>query len=185
MGNLVRVSANTVEVSQAIARLKSRARPAVARGINRTADSARTAVVRVIAAELGVKVSDVRAAVIVEKATAQNLEATFRASGRRIPLIDFKARGPEPSRGKGQGVTARLPGGAGRYPHAFIATVGSGRHRGVFQRKGLAKRLPIVELRGPSIWQAFDKHRQVAVDRAQETLASNIAHELDFAGSRA
>ncbi len=183
--NLIRVDVNTDDVLRAVEALKQRAKPAIARAINRTADSARTAIVRVISKDIALKVSAVRDQVIVQKASADRLTATFRASARRVPLIEFNARGPEPSRGKGRGVSARLPSGAGRYPRAFITTVGQGNHRGVFMRKGEAKRLPIVELRGPSIWQSFVKNQQVAVDRATEQLAKNISHELSFAPSRA
>lgn len=192
---IVRVSVNTEDMQRVVPILKSRARPAIARAINRTSDSAKTAWVRAVAQDVGLKVSAVRDQFVVQKATADRLTATFRASAKRVPLIDFNARGPEPSRGRGKGVTAKLPGGAGRYPNAFIATVGSGRHKGVFIRKGEAsarksvgawsKNLPIIELRGPSIWQSAVKTQQVAIDRAQEQLPKNIAHEFEFALSRA
>jgi hypothetical protein len=184
MAGLIRVDIRDEDMQRAVATLKLKAKPAIARALNRTADSGKTAIVRSIATDLGLKVGVVRDLIVIRKATSDNLAATFHASAKRVPLIDFSARGPEPSRGKGKGVKARLPGGAGVYPHAFIAVVGQGGHRGVFQRKGLAKRLPIVELRGPSIWQSFQKNQQVAVDRVTEQLTKNIAHELSFALSR-
>lgn len=181
--SIVRVQANTADVERAVAVLKTNARVAIARALNRTADSAKTAVARAIAADLGLKVGVVKDNIVVEKASTYFLTATFRASAKRVPLVDFRARGPEPSRGKGRGVTAKLPSGAGTYPHAFLATMATG-HRGVFMRKGPA-RLPIRELFGPSIWQSFVKNQQVAVSRAEEQLTKNIAHELAFALSRA
>jgi len=180
----VRMAFKTDAVVRAIQQLKGRARPAIARALNRSVNSAKTAVVRAIAADMGLKVGDVREFVTVRLATPDRLNATFHASAERVPLIDFGAKGPEPSRGKGRGVTAKLRGGAGRYPNAFIATMRTG-HRGVFQRRPGAGRLAIYELRGPSIWQSFKKNEAVAVERAEEQLAKNLPHELQFALSRA
>jgi len=178
-----RVTFNTSAVTSAIAQLKARARPAIARALNRSADSAKTAMVRVIATDMGLKVGAVREFVMVDRATPERLIATFRASAERVPLIDFGAKGPEPSRGKGRGVTAKLKGGAGRYPNAFIAPMRSG-HRGVFQRKRGVARLGIYELRGPSIWQSFRNNETAAIVRAHEQLAKNLPHELAFALSK-
>lgn len=184
MSAVIRVEANTDEATKAIAALGRAARPAIARAINRTASSGQTAMVRVVSKDLGLPAKTTREAILVDKATPEQLTATFRASARRIPLIEFRARGNEPSRGKGNGVTAKLPGGAGRYPSAFITTVGKGGHRGVFVRRG-QKRLPIVELRGPSIWQSFETNMPAAIARINEQLPKNLQHELQFALSRA
>jgi hypothetical protein len=176
----ITVSLNTADVARAITALKGRARPAIARALNRSAASAKTLMVSLISTDMGMKVSDVRGLVTVQNATAENLEATFRASPTRVPLYDFRAKGRYPSLGRGNGVTARLPGGAGRYPNAFIAKMPTG-HMGVFQRRTGARRLPIYELRGPSIWQAFINRQDQGVARAEEQLAKNLPHELEFA----
>lgn len=170
------------EFETKIARLKRPGAPIV-RALNRTINSARTAVVRAVSQDTGLKVSDVRKYITVSPATYSTPQATIRASAKRLPLILFGAKGREPSRGKPPGVRAKLAGGRGTYPHAFITTVGQGRHRGVFVRRG-AKRLPIVELRGPSIWQAYQKHAEVGVARAHEQLTKNLAHEIEFELSR-
>lgn len=163
--------------NRAMAALGEKAPLALMRAINRTASNARTAMTRVIAGDLGIKASIVRDRVKVSEAKRNHLGATLYASPKRIPLIQFKAKGPRPSRGRGRGVTAKI--GAGRYPHAFIARMTSG-HEGVFQRRG-KRRLPITELHGPSIAVAFDKHRDVAEARASEMLLKNVQHELSFA----
>lgn len=170
------------DVDRRIALLK---RPEVplARAINRSLGSGKTMVVRLIAEDLGIKVGDVRPYVREERATPVRLQASLFASAARIPLIKFNAKGREPSLGKPPGVRARVKGGAGTYPHAFIATMPGG-HRGVFVRKGAAKRFPIVELRGPSLWQVFQKHQAAAVARAEEQLFKNVQHELEYALSR-
>jgi hypothetical protein len=133
--------------------------------------------VRAIAEDLGIKQGDVRKAILVRPAVSNSLVAQMSASlearGARLPLIAFRARA-----GRG-GVRARLPGGAGLYPHAFIATMPSG-HVGVFQRKGLP-RLPIVQLHGPSIPKVFERHIPAGLARGQEQLVKNLVHELRFA----
>lgn len=180
--NGVTVRVTSSDFRERIARLK-RPGKVLARALNRSIDSGKTAAIREVAADMGLKSSDVRELVKVKKATAENLTATIYASARRVPLIKFGARGKEPSRGKGPGVRAKLKGGAGTYPNAFIATVGNG-HRGVFQRKAGAGRLPMRELYGPSVYQAFQKHQAAAAARALEQLEKNVAHEIEFALTR-
>ena len=149
------------------------------RSINRAAKSGKTAVSRVVAKDMGFKVGDVKKAISFSPATELQPRATLAASLKGIPLIKFKAKGPKPSRGKGPGVTYKKPdGGRGRAPHAFIATMPSG-HEGVFQRKGSAGRLPIRQLYGPSIGSIFDKHKDVAFERAGEQFVKEMNHELD------
>lgn len=172
------------EFETRIAILKRPQAPIV-RALNRSMASAKTAAVRLISQDMGLKASDVRDLVRVEEATPTRLTARLFASAKRIPLIRLGAKGREPSRGRPPGVRVRMKGGAGIYPQAFIATMPSG-HRGVFQRKVRLKgpRLPIHELRGPSIWQAFQKHQAAAAARAQEQLGKNLEHEVTFALSR-
>jgi hypothetical protein len=126
--------------------------------------------------------------------------AQCTASAKRIPLIDWDARGPYPSRGKGRGVSTSLRtsgvtaikargkalgvggstgGGRGRYPHAFIAQMRSG-HRGVFQRGG-TKRMPIFELFGPSIARVADKYTAAAAARGMDQLRKNLVSEFRYA----
>lgn len=188
MGDLIEVATFTLPINrsgsaQAFRKLRERARPAIVRALNRSIASAKTAMVREVSKDLGLKSSDVRDRIWTSEATTNRLQASLFASPKRIPLVDFKARGPEPSRGKGRGVTAKLPGGAGRYPHAFIATMKSG-YPGVFQRPGKG-RLPIVELHGPSIARSFTKHVRIGIARGAEQLVKNLRSEFRFAMSRA
>jgi hypothetical protein len=132
-------------------------------------------------------------------ATYDRPVARMATSLKRIPLIKFGARGPEPSRGKGRGVSYKLGGqGKQRVPNAFIATMPSG-HRGVFVRAmgahgplqgslaRLAKsggRLPIRELAGPSLGHVFARYRPEAQGIAAEFFDRNFARELKFQASR-
>lgn len=178
-----RITFNASDVHRNIARFKSRFPLAVVRSLNRAAVSARTLLVKEISKDIGIKSGTVRDRIAIQNANERTMVATVSVSGKRIPLIDLNAKGPEPSRGRGRGVTARNPGGAGRYPHAFIATVGTGGHRGVFQRR-TRKRLPIRELFGPSLPHVFAKYIPQAAARGEEALVKNIQSELRFALSQ-
>ncbi len=160
-----------------------RAQKIIVRALNRGIDSARTAMVREIATDTGLKSKDVRDALSLQHANFETPEARLGARLKRLPLIAFGARGPEPSRGKGRGVSYRLgTGGRGRVENAFIATMRSG-HRGVFKRTG-KKRLPIQELFGPSLGHVFGKYRAVGRARAEEVFMTNLTHDLDRALGR-
>lgn len=151
---------------------------ATVRALNRAIGSGRTFMVREVARDTGILSRAVRDAMVMREASANHLVASLAARLKRIPLIDFKAKGPEPSRGRGRGVTYRLPSGKGRIETAFIAIMKSG-HRGVYRRKGTA-RLGIVELKGPSLGHVFAKYRALGLARALEVFQTNFDHELDF-----
>lgn len=164
---------------------------ACARALNRAATSTRAVMARGIAADVGLKVGATKDEIKIEKATGATLVARLSVSGIRLRLIDLaKVSGPEPSKGRGAGVRARFPGGAGRYPHAFLATVGTGRHRGVFERKpslkgksagAWGKNLPIRELRGPSLPKVFEKVTPEGLAAGEASLITNLRSELRFA----
>lgn len=160
---------------------------ALVRALNRGIRSARPVMVREIARDIGLRAKDVRDAMPMRDATKNRPEATLGAGLKRIPLIDFRATGPEPSRGRGRGVSYRLQGGRSRIPSAFIATMQSG-HRGVFsrgnKRQSTSGRLPISELFGPSLGHVFAKYRALALARAQEVFMTNFDHEFTFAGTQ-
>jgi hypothetical protein len=168
--------------------LGKRALPAMARAINRGASAGKTAMARAIMADTGLGSRFTKDEIKVTTATSDNLVARVSVTGRRIPLIGFKARGPEPSRGRGRGVSYTLPTGRGRIENAFIATMGSG-HRGVFKRVTPSTRkgngawgnnLPIIELRGPSLPHVFEKHLPVFKEAAEPVMVSTMQHEINF-----
>jgi ribosomal protein L13E len=157
-----------------LANLQANAPAAIARALNRSVTSANVVMVRAVATDLALRQSDVKERISVRNASPAHLVAQLIATGKRIPLIKFNAR-----ERRGRGVTARLPGGQGSYPRAFIATMSSG-HRGVFVRKG-KPRLPIAELFGPSIPHVFQKHIPQGLARGLEQLAKNLVSEMRFA----
>ena len=162
---------------------------AAARALNKTRSNVDVAMGRAIAGDIGLKVSTVRARLGAREATATNLIARITASPKRIPLIEFAASGPMPSRGRGRGVSARIGGVRKRYQHLFLAKMRSG-HVGVFgrtpqsrSRRGQRRsspQLPIVERFGPSIARAFHKNKSVGLARAAEQLPKNMVSELRF-----
>jgi hypothetical protein len=171
---------NTAQWERALKELgKKNAIKAGIRAVNRTLTSSRSAVVKDVAPDVGLQQKAVRdqITVVVAKNTGQAPHGQLWATTKRVPLIQFKAKDTK------RGVTAKLKGGAGRYPHAFIRTTRSG-HTGVFQRTGKS-RLPIYELKGPSLYHAFQKHAPVAQSRALEVLDKNFGHELSYMLSKA
>jgi hypothetical protein len=179
----------TTDMAQAnIKAFEQRAPAAVARALNRSAISGRAEMVSLIAADMGLKAGVVRGAIRIENASADNLVAKIEARGKRIPIMEFGAKGREPSRGRPPGVRAKsgIGGTQKTYPHAFIATMPGG-HRGVFERVPGADRrggqphrsqLPIKELTGPSIVHVFRKFRPEGAARAKEALVTNLRSEL-------
>jgi len=151
----------------------------MARALNRGGTAGKTAMARAVAKDTGIAVGAVSKEIRIDKANRLLPRVALEIQGKRIPLIAFQARGPEPSRGRGRGVSYRLPGGRGRIGNAFIATMRAG-HRGVFKRLQNA-RLPIVELFGPSLPKVFEKFlplfHQVAGDAAIKTLGQEISWE--------
>lgn len=175
----------TTNSPAAIDKILANAPIAEARAVNRAIASANTALLAAVASDTGLKVATLRDRIKVGRpATPEFRRARIYASTKGIPLIQFRARGPEPSRGRGRGVTAYIQGATVRYPNAFIATMKGGK-RGVFQRgnkvnPGSRARLPISEKFGPSVYLVALYHRQVGLDRGREQLAKNLASEFRF-----
>lgn len=168
---------------------------ATLRALKRTGDSTRTHAERLLADDTGLRKKDVARALRLEPPTVRHLVATLHVSGARLPLLAFGARQTR------RGVTYRLPTGRGTAPSAFIARMRSG-HEGVFRRRAAAgplrarrrgaraaaagflmvPRLPIDELRGPSLPQVFMKEtiNRALVVHAETTFDKNLAHESAF-----
>lgn len=159
--------------------LAAQAPAIMARSLNRAGVSGQTAMVRAIGADTGIAQKNIKREIVLDKATRSAPVVRLTIAGRRLPLVAFQARGPEPSRGRGKGVSYRLPTGRGRVPNAFLATMRSG-HRGVFKRKR-SRRLAIIELQGPSLPHVFEKKLDAFHVAAQASLVKNLEHEISFA----
>lgn len=181
---------DTSRWTKALTQLGQRAPVALARGLNKTGASERTAMARAVSKDMGITVGTAREAITVQKATRDNLAVRVVARGKRLPLIEFKASGPYPSRGRGRGVSAVIRGQRKRYPNAFIANVTRagdagqhGGHRGVFVRTG-TRRLPIKQLYGASIATSFAHQVPVGEARRQDVLLKLVQHEIEYELSR-
>ena len=141
-----------------------RALPKVmSRGLNRTATSARTQISRSLSKRIGLKIKDVRDKLTLKRATYSNWRSAVKIGGKQFGLIKFGARQTK------KGVSYKWERKRVLIRHAFIAIMPTG-HRGVFMRKGPA-RLPIKEMKGPSLSQVFTG-AQDEVNRIQtESLA--------------
>lgn len=173
----------------AFQRLRARYPQAEARALNRAVISARTAMVPLMAQDLGVKQGLVKDGVgsfrglRVRNATAGKLVASLSASLVRIPLylLGAKAskRGYVTFRGK-------------KLDFAFQATMPNSGHTGIFKRKLPTRKrykwgqhaLPIIELRGASFGHVFIKYMEQGRQAALTSLAKNLQSELKFALSR-
>lgn len=162
------------------------------RAMNRGVLAGRTYLASNISRDIGLKVGDVKKAISMREATPNRLQASVSASLKKIPLIQFKARGPEPSRGLGNGVTYSIGGARRRLPNAFIARMASG-HRGVFMRDegsarksagGWSKNLPISQRYGPSLGHVFKKYRTPALQRMQEAMDKTFSRDLAYAAAK-
>lgn len=176
---LIDVMLDTAGLTEDLRSLGGSAPLVMARALNRAGTSGRAAMVKAIKKDTGIASKNIRREILLFKASRVRPVVRISIRGRRIPLIAFQARGPEPSRGRGRGVSYKLPTGRGRIANAFIATMPSG-HRGVYKRRA-TKRLPIMELFGPSLPNVFEKHLPTFRKAASDSFSKNLANEITFA----
>ena len=192
MAGLQQFTADIGKLQQDLLSIGRSAPLVMARAVNRAGTAGKTAMVKAVAADTGIQQKAITNEIRLSRASRSEPTFSVEVRGRRIPLIAFQARGPEPSRGRGRGVSYRLPTGRGNAPSAFIATMRTG-HRGVFKRIGSSSgksrgawslNLPIVELRGPSLPHVFEKHVADFFRAAEPSLLKNLASEISFARSK-
>lgn len=187
MAETLSLQVKTDEIVRLKETLGDRFATASVRALNRTGNTIKTFMARGLSKDTGMKVSAVKDVVKVVRATKDRQAVQVSVTGARLPLILFNARGPEPSRGRGRGVTAIIQGQRKTYPHAFIAKVFgptpsgvvSPGHRGVFVRKG-RQRLPIRELRGVSLAHVFRGLSPDALQLGRTEFMKNLKNEAAF-----
>jgi hypothetical protein len=152
---------------------------AAVRSLNKTAVSAKSMAIKSVAAHIGIAQKEVRPFIVLQKATLRCLDAVLMAlKAKRLPLIKID---PRAKQGRA-GVTYRGAGGMRRtIPQAFLATMPTG-HRGIYARAPGAKRLPIRELAGPSIYYVFTQAGvQTAIEKTvKERWPVCCVQELNF-----
>ncbi len=161
-------------------------RPAVARALNRMIGQVKVRGAREVrAAGYKLKISDIKNAIRINRASTSRLRADAIASGRPIPLVKYNARQV------GAGVSVDVLNGRKVIGHAFIANTANGSPQ-VFVRKPGAKHkkvmrngkaqwtaLPIDKKYGPSIPDALANKavERALVDLISERFPAILSHE--------
>jgi len=126
--------------------------------LNRMAQQSRTQANRLVRERYNVKAGVLNSALTTERSTKTTLRSKVKAKGRRIPLVEFGARGRIPSSKRSVGVSVEVVRGR-RLTSAgtFLAIPTFGRNtgaKGVYMRWGKTQ-YPIRRLYGPSVPQMF------------------------------
>lgn len=146
------------------------------RAINQVAKREQGLIVRTARALVNVRAKFLKKGnVKLSAAKGNRLVARIQITGGRIPLVEFSARAT-----KKQGVTYQITKNdpRQRIPNAFIRTMKSG-HTGVYTRKGAA-RLPIQELRGPSIPVILQNDQRFRKETQEQRVVTDLARELEI-----
>ena len=154
---------------------------ALARALNKVGKLTHTKILKRIASEYTVTQRELKKRNIsLRKAHFKNLTAIIRISGRRIRLLAFKAKQTK------KGVTYKIKKTGRRKlvygfkespPESGKPTTMPGGHRGVFKRKG-RKRLPIIELYGPSVPAIFQNIRAFTAATFQREIGNKLGKEM-------
>lgn len=172
----------------------------MSRAVNKVSTASRQEISIEVRKRLSIKAGELkRRNLTLKRASDQNPTATIGIKGARIPLAKLSARQTK------AGVTYRIgkTGPRKLSEHAFISNMPNG-HRGVFKRKSVidnstpnkerskwfipgrsagfdatkSNRLPIVELKGPSVPQVFQDIAQFAKAVHERKIATNLEKEL-------
>lgn len=171
----IKIDEGSLKEAQNILRAIPRGFPRVmSRAINRAVDMACTDLKRRTAGEIELPKGEVGKGIGRHHASFANLAGSVNAIPYRPSLIKFKG-----TRQLKRGVKYRIGReGFKIIEHAFIATMKSG-HRGVFKRVG-PERLPIQELRGPSIWQVITNTPGLLTEVNQKASENLIRQVNDY-----
>lgn len=149
------------------------------RGINDTLKTGRTQITREISAHVTVKKKQIRDRIKLTRAKRMVWLGLIAISGKQLPLIHFGARQTK----KGVSVKVRKGGKRERIRSGFIATMPKSGHKGVFKRAKDAPRLPIHELKGPTVTGVFDNAPGIArrvLGGLGGVLYKNVARNVDL-----
>ncbi len=204
------------QIDELFAKFPDKANKVVMRAINHTAKKANTVTLKAITSHINIKRKDIAAkdgkarhsfgAVRLIQATQRTLKARISVTGKRIPLVWFRARQLKGKRVKLTNIATRkttrrrMAGGGVRYkilksggtktiPSAFLGAgkINKGKrkgelsgHTGVFVRRGRA-RLPIDQLFGPSIphvaTESATLKRALKID-VTKSLSDRLDHQI-------
>jgi len=152
----VQIKEDTKEVERLLAGLGRGADKVITRALNRTLTPVYGAGARSIAKDMGLTQKPIKKGLKKYRANYRHKRAEIVATGKRLPIVEFKARQTR------KGISYKAKGGQRKtIKDTFFATMESG-HRGVFSRIGRRRvmksgrykgkvREAITELHGPSI----------------------------------
>jgi len=169
----IKVDEKSLKEAERILRAVPRAFPRVlSRAINRTIDMAATDLKRRTAEQINLPKGEIAKGIGKRKASYSSLGGAIDAVPYRPALTKFKG-----TRQLKRGVKYRIGAeGFKMILHGFIATMESG-HRGVFKRLDI-RRLPIKELRGPSIWKVISNTPGL-LNEANRKAAENLSKQVN------
>jgi len=172
---------------RALALLGDRARPAVARALNRSVQGVTTDAGQMARQSYNVRSGDVKRSFTLLKASPSSLFGAATSKGRVLSLRDFS---PTPGPGKrrpavGLSVMVKRQSGKVRLAGAFWGQMPGRDVASVFRRLGTS-RLPIEKLFGPSVPQMLGNQEVMAriQAKAADRFGVNLDHEVSrvFAG---
>lgn len=141
------------EVRHALAHIPGGAEKAVARALNRAAESARNDAAQLMKERYTMKVSDFKKEIVILRATPGNLKAVLLTRSARQAITDFEHAPAKPPRQKGiparlrpRAMTTIVAGRTKNWSHAFLARMKSG-HLGLWTRsktEKTAKGKPVI-----------------------------------------
>ena len=152
----------------------------VVRALNRSITAMRDESAQAIRAEYAAPARDVKATMVITRATRQKMVAVLRAHGKMsIPLIRWGARRTK------KGVTVLLRKGGGR---KRVVSLEGQQLPGVFIAKGevyarmTKARLPIRRLYGPSFLAVLNRPEVQAArqERAEKVFAARVLAEANY-----
>lgn len=160
--------------------LGDKARPIVAKALNRAARGIPTDASKFTRQTYNVKARQVKESFSVQYANKNDLMAYAQSKGGTISLYRFGAR-PRHPRGRRprRGVSVKVMDVRKKIPGSFIAAPKGG--IGIFRRKG-SSRFPIEKLYGPSVPQMVDNVDAIPdiEHGAEERFSKNLEHEIDY-----
>ena len=189
----ITVTTNVKDVIDELNMAADTMRPAVVRALNKVAASVKVRGAREVRdAGYKLKISDIKKAIKINRASSGQLRASAVASGRPIPLIQYNARPV------GSGVSVDVLNGRKVIAHAFVANTSNGSKQ-VFLRDPKAKHkkivkngkaqwteLPIRKLFGPGIPDAMANQAvsKAIVDLITERFPIVLEHEHEWLSKR-
>lgn len=130
------------EVKNILAGIRGGAEKAIARALNRAAESAKTALSKGVRERYTIAPSEISKSIKILKASPQNLKATMISNSARMSITKFKTSPKSPPSQKGIPVNSRkkisteiISGNSKTWKHAFLARMKSG-HLGLWSRAG-------------------------------------------------